>query len=377
MKSTRSHSMSNRPVFFKSLELFRALAAVLVIYDHLVGEWLTRNNISWMPERLLSTYFFEPLGIMMHGGAFAVALFFMVSGFVIPYVAKNESRFEFCIKRFFRIYPPFWVSIFFLIATNYLFSSKTFSLFELLSAATFMNYFISTPAINGVAWTLVIEVMFYIWIVIFIGSIFKNPYEFLSFSLLTFFSIIYFISGHAFSTCVVYGCFMFLGVLFFLRWSGLINQFFFYLYSALFWLLFLWGIDAFVAPPPYSPQGYAISYGLAFLFFIGLFLLEKKIKANIIISFLSKISYSIYLFHGFLGWLIIKKLYLFTGYSIALAVSLAIVLITSYLSYVFFESTAQSFGRRIIALNRLRSNPEPARQEAAGSPPIASPAPRE
>ncbi len=49
-------------------------------------------------------------------GAFGVSLFFLVSGFVIPMSLKNSSTkiiIDFFIKRFFRLYPTYWLAILF------------------------------------------------------------------------------------------------------------------------------------------------------------------------------------------------------------------------------------------------------------------------
>src|SRR5208282_2429062 len=80
--------------------------------------WPQRNRVSWLPAQLAERWIFEPLHLMTHGGAMAVALFFLVSGFVITYVAQRETRREFAIKRVLRIFPPLWLSIVLLLVVD-------------------------------------------------------------------------------------------------------------------------------------------------------------------------------------------------------------------------------------------------------------------
>ena len=74
------------PKFLNGIALLRAIAVLFVMYAHLVGQ--NQYVILW-PKQLLTEYFFEPLNIVQHGGALGVAIFFLVSGYIIPYVAQH------------------------------------------------------------------------------------------------------------------------------------------------------------------------------------------------------------------------------------------------------------------------------------------------
>ncbi len=356
----------------QSISLLRALAVIFVMYDHLVGMWLTKNNVSWLPEEFISGYILEPFGIFQHGGAFAVALFFLVSGFIIPHVARNETRKEFLIKRFFRIYPPLWTSITFIIALSILAgwgglkinNAVPASIFNLFSAATLTNYLRlpQSPPVNGGAWTLIIEVLFYSFFALFYRNIIKHPRAAMAAIAFIFAAIFYFsrIGGHfhLFSAQCVFISYMFLGTLIFLRWAGYIRPLFFIVATAGIWLLFLTGTNAITAQPLYTVEGYAISYGLAYIVFATVFRLEGSIKPGAILTHMARISYSTYLLHGCIGLFLLDNLYPFFGYLLYLLIALAFIFTASHFSHRFVEAPTQRLARELIGRKKARTQEE-------------------
>lgn len=95
-------------------------------------------------------------------GKMGVALFFLVSGVVIPFsLFRAESPIRnFVISRLFRLYPIYWVSLLVILILGT--RSEPSSLFTILANLTMFQKFIGIQDINGVAWTLQIELMFYI-----------------------------------------------------------------------------------------------------------------------------------------------------------------------------------------------------------------------
>lgn len=344
----------------QSIVLLRAVAVLIVMYDHLIGMWLSNNNMHWTLAYYVEG-FLDSIGIMMHGGAFAVALFFLVSGFIIPYVGRSEARTHFILKRFFRIYPPFCMSIVLLVSIFILLKylnipttnlAEPRTIMNVLASATLANYLLGLPSINGVAWTLIIEIIFYIWVALLLGILYKRPYS--SVCLILFLSVIilYFarMEKHffLFAVCNIYIYYMMLGLLIYLRWSNNINKFFFTTATVSFWFLFLKGIDGIIVQPPYTVTGYAISYGLAYILFSIILLLEENIRVGIFFSFFSNISYSLYLYHGGIGLLIISLVFPYTGYALALGLALLIIFFISIISYKYVELPSIAFARNLI-----------------------------
>jgi len=112
---------------FNFISILRAVAALLVVWDHLAGFGTDQNKVNWEPLNLMRSYINTPLGIIQDFGFLGVVLFFVISGFIITHVAQRESRLEFAIKRVFRIYPPFILSIIIIVLAEYSYSFRTFA----------------------------------------------------------------------------------------------------------------------------------------------------------------------------------------------------------------------------------------------------------
>ncbi|HEY4708175.1 MAG TPA: acyltransferase [Thermodesulfobacteriota bacterium] len=359
--------MNEKVKFLNSIALLRVIAVSFVIYAHLVGQ---REFVTWWPKQFLTKYFFEPLNIFQQGGALGVAIFFLVSGYIIPYVAHNESLKEFTLKRFFRIYPPFLASVCFLILAFYFLSvfgikplgfGKPESLSYIFLSASLLNFFLNDVGnINGVAWTLLIEVVFYIWIAITMKILFKRPMPALLLTSILFLALLKLHILHAqvvLSYIFVFVIFMFLGTLLYLRQSGLINKYFLFITTGFFWILFFIGIEVRVGSAANPTTGYIISYGLAYVIFATTVFLELKIKLNSLARHISKISYSLYLFHGGIGIFIVTSYHSVLGYPLSLAVALLIIVPMCTLSYRFIEKPSQDLARQLVSGPAIVSRP--------------------
>lgn len=151
--------------FFNGLEGLRGVAALMVALFHIgqapYVDQLGRERMLIDRELGWTAHFFRILG----NGPGAVILFFILSGFVLTMVLQNGPRDEaanareFLIGRIFRIYPAvisslgiYWLLFFF----------TGLSLFA-TSAQTVSNYLLNglliQPAINGVTWSLQLEML--------------------------------------------------------------------------------------------------------------------------------------------------------------------------------------------------------------------------
>ena len=126
------------------IEHLRGLAALMVLVQHLLVEQVAGL-------RSVLTYF--------NVGSFGVVVFFLISGFVIPYSAfglKRRAGIAFPIARAFRLYPAYWIS---LLAAALLFHP---ALPLVLVNGTMVQRLIGQPDVLGVYWTLEIEIFFYL-----------------------------------------------------------------------------------------------------------------------------------------------------------------------------------------------------------------------
>ena len=141
----------------KTIHYLRGIAALLVVCFHI-------------REYINGVYAQQNLGdLLFLSGASGVDLFFIISGFIIAMSTdkKHETNLTFIIKRIFRIYPVFLISLIIFIAVN-----NVFTLDEIIRSALLLhkNYSASAPFydynILYPAWTLTYEIYFYIIFVI-------------------------------------------------------------------------------------------------------------------------------------------------------------------------------------------------------------------
>ncbi len=352
--------------FLPSLALIRAVAALMVVYDHLVGVWLHNNEVVWRPAAIADRWVFDPLHLMMHGGGLAVAMFFLVSGFVIVMVAQRETHRQFVVRRAMRIFPPLWASILLLLLVYGAVtlagvspSGGTHPVEQVLqmpnpwssiaAAMTLANYLLGTPAINSVAWTLAIEVLFYIAVALLLPLLRTRPRSALVVAFVALASLQLARGAHPalfmLAVNAVYVTFLFLGSLIYFRWAGRIGNGFFALGTLAFWGLFLYGIGRIVAQPPLQLTDYGVSYAYAWLAFVVLLLLNDRMQLDRVTLFFSRISFSLYLNHGEIGLLLLSVLFPLLGYPTSLLVTFVLVVALSAASWRWVEAPSQRLAR--------------------------------
>lgn len=138
---------------FGYLDSLRLLAAVLV-----VGQHVFEGHGGWVDRVLI------PLG----PGVAGVALFFFISGYVIPLsVATPFAPLPFMVRRCFRIYPLYLaaLALLFVTAATGLVGHWQFMLAappgDWLANLALVQEFAGARAFLGVSWTLIIELIWY------------------------------------------------------------------------------------------------------------------------------------------------------------------------------------------------------------------------
>ena len=142
------------------LDSLRGLAALAVIYYHVAEFALKTGKVSYPLEGAI----FSGLTEWFDLGKIAVAVFFAISGFVIPYSIlkpREQPLRHFAISRFFRLYPAYWLSIPLGLLVLHVMINRPFALPMVLANITMLQQFIGFQNIIGVYWTLQIELVFY------------------------------------------------------------------------------------------------------------------------------------------------------------------------------------------------------------------------
>ncbi|MBL5824655.1 acyltransferase family protein [Serratia fonticola] len=143
------------------LDYVRHFAALMVVFFH-----YTFNGIS--NGKIYSIDFIPSLAGITKYGYLGVDLFFMISGYVIFYSAKNRSAAKFAVSRVIRLYPAYWLAVIFTSAFTCFFGGSVLSidLKTVLVNLTMLQSLFGVENVDGVYWTLIFELKFYLFIFI-------------------------------------------------------------------------------------------------------------------------------------------------------------------------------------------------------------------
>ncbi len=136
-----------------SLDLLRFLAAAAVVLFHFGYRYWTAGNAPIAALEPIARY-----------GFLGVDVFFVLSGFVVLRSAEGRSPGKFVRGRILRLYPEFWLAVLLAAAVYHLAPGDfggTPPLLRVLGNLTMIPTFIGVTEIDGVYWTLAVEVKFY------------------------------------------------------------------------------------------------------------------------------------------------------------------------------------------------------------------------
>lgn len=144
---------------FLFLDALRGIAALLVALYHSAFRITTRWPDAATGDALTSLVMFLNLGRA------GVTAFFLISGFVIP-SSLGESRpgglRSFAVRRFFRLYPAFWLSVAAGVLVIHAGRGTWPGVANLLANLTMAPGFFGQGYLQGMYWTLQMELVFYV-----------------------------------------------------------------------------------------------------------------------------------------------------------------------------------------------------------------------
>lgn len=242
------------------------------------------------------------------GGAGGVVVFFFCSGYIITHVLQKENAIEFIIKRIFRIYPLYISAI--LLEMLFAYISKGLpppSMATFISRISLLGDFFDTPcALGGVEWTLRIEILFYVFMALIKSIGLFRHQEALP---LVYTAVIaLFMAMPAFPNFAIwsdgyfniYSIFLFSGSCLYLaekRKASALAATVFIAASLLASCVLVMKFQ-----PGWKESNYAIAAASVFL--LG-WLLRFRLSESRAVGVLSSLTYSAYLFHGWL-WYYLK-----------------------------------------------------------------------
>lgn len=348
----RKPARRNRFVF---LDLIRSVAAPLVFYSHVVEYWDKHGHSSPVTKEIW-TFVNNPLSLMQDFGFFGVALFFLVSGFVVTHRASQERATEFALKRVLRIYPVLIVVValvgFFGGYLHILGAANLpkFTPANLVTNALLINYFLLPQVVLVlVAWTLAIEVVFYLLLLLLLPLVKRIAWVALTIELVLCWCAVEFardFGGNVFLLAVTLSFLpvLLLGQICWAVWSKRLP----FRYGALMgiaaWLIFVWAGNRDMGR---LDSGYPSAVCIALLLFVALLLAEDHLKPTRAVSFLADRSYSIYLIHWFVALPVMAYLYPHVPAWLAIICAIAATMLVVELSYRGIERPSQRLARKL------------------------------
>lgn len=318
---------------FKALDGLRGLAVLAVVVNHFGAPFDT-----YYPSDKDAPYAFTL-------GELGVQLFFIVSGFVILMSAVHGKTAKgFIISRFTRLYPTYWVALIFsaCLITWVGIETRQITLFQFLVNFTMFQRFVLVDNVDQVYWTLAVEMQFYLLMLVCIlvskGRL-RNDY---------LMRLGFLWSSIGFILMALYPGDSSTGIMKMVVWAALAQHSAFFCFGMAMYVyfntrIFSWYIPFFATVAvanTYMAHGFAHAAGvlvILVLFFVVVQVRNIPVLDRGPLQFLGKISYSLYLFHTILGFVIIHLTQEYLGLWGSRFLSLAVVVTVAYISYIFLE----------------------------------------
>jgi len=305
----------------------RGISALLVmLYHHCQFFWMNQDFCGRLAHHSPVTAmpwiagFLESLPINL--GNLGVAIFFLISGFLMPGAAQNKTRLEFLKRRIWRIWPAYVIALLLTIALvcvserhNQQLLSFPWSIDHIAASLFLVRDIGGYPFIDGIVWTLEIEIKFYLLCFIARTWLVEKPIKFiLLVIILAVLSLVlmncrYFIEINfverlirIFFKTMKYICFMGLGCLLSYVCQKKIITKKAFVYSLILATLYF---GYFICARNYAAQWKEmVSYSVAYLLFTVCYVLKEKFLNRGTMAYIGKISYSLYLVHGVPGFVV-------------------------------------------------------------------------
>lgn len=138
------------------LDYGRFFAAVIVVLFH-----YTCNGI--LNEKIISVSSVPWVVDITKYGYLGVDFFFMISGYVIFFSARNRTASQFAVGRALRLYPAYWFAVIFTAVFTLLWGHSNLSVTvpQVLVNMTMLQSHLGVRHVDAVYWTLVYELFFY------------------------------------------------------------------------------------------------------------------------------------------------------------------------------------------------------------------------
>ena len=348
----------------------RAIAAIAVVINHYWGIFFSPGvravigiPASFVPLKPAYTqHVLSPAWGGFLYGVFGVAVFFLISGLVIPISLRNISTGQFLVRRFFRIYPVYWFCLLISIALYFICSwywstplSDRISLPFLAKNIPLAHSAAGLPSLDFVSWSLAVELKFYV-VFALVSMLGRSAHQvmLLSIVFLTLCCVLAFFTTHGMTSLPLisyavsdmkYLSFMFLGCLFYYVLYRELSAKVALAYGVVIFALFV-TVNAFYEPGLFGAL--TKNYTYALMLFSVCYLLRMRFSENRVLDFLADISFPLYLVHSMIGYvampILISKGINFT---FAWMISLGVAVLVAFLVHRYVEVPVNNLGKRL------------------------------
>jgi len=355
-------------------QVIRAVACIVVVFEHLGNSYPRALQLAAefahynapLEERIHTPW--TAIGNLTDSpnfslGFMAVSLFFLVSGFVIPFSLRTTSVAEFTAKRVFRLYPTLAACT---LATVFVFQLQAhfegvvqpYSVNTILMTMTLTAPFLHGSFVDPVVWTLVIEEIFYFTTALIVWRNWqgkKLPLCAIGIVLVAIAALpsaqgsaLFYVSFYS-----AFVPFVFVGTAIYHWYSGQWDRRQAVLVGG--WLFACFTAAMYLSGNNYQASCYLRSSVAAVVVFLGLARLGPRLRYSRLLDQLSKITYPLYLLHFMngvilLNWFATKNV----SYFVALPITIAVAIIGATAIHLLAEEPAVKVGRRIARAVRSR-----------------------
>jgi peptidoglycan/LPS O-acetylase OafA/YrhL len=283
---------------YTEIDGIRGLCAMLLLLHHYTKYIYDKNQ-----EQDLYYH-------IMDYGRYGVHFFFVISGFLI-FMTLEKARHpkDFIISRFSRLYPGYWVCILLTTAVSFspYFPFHTITLNQFLANLTMFQHWMFIEDIDGVYWTLAVELCFYVMIfLVFIARQQKNIERigivWMAIMLLNYYGAVYLspnntININYYLPLLKNGTLFFGGILFYQLKNGPAQK-------RKYVLLLLTLLVHLIINSIEETMVILLVYFILYLFVTD----KLQIMRGKVFYYIGIISYSLYLLHQYIGYVIINFL---------------------------------------------------------------------
>jgi peptidoglycan/LPS O-acetylase OafA/YrhL len=376
--------------------MLRGLAALSVAVHHLcVGFWVVNPAVAelahtrplaaipHLPHLSIARYLAQ---YGLEGGPLGVAVFFLVSGFVIPISLEKVHWKQFLVQRVFRLYPTYWVGLTLTCGAMLLYAGvhempRPVHFSAYWKSLTLCRDWLWAPSLDGITWTLEIEIKFYL-VCAFLSAVSSLKSARSLLASMALLALAAHLTGdlhpslaelaprlyrlhYVLSCAAPFLPYMYIGTCFYNHFRGYWSTAKACALAAILYIL------AFVnlRNSPLTDHGtyFLGSYSMALIAFTSAYLLRDRLPQSRVLDGLANISYPLYCVHGVIGYVLLSEM---TGRGLnpyaAIGLTFCIVVPCAYLVHLAVEKNSIGLGRRAIQtrfFTHLLST-EPAREAA-------------